>query len=443
MSTTNITFCPINDKQKAFFESTKRFLLLSGAVGAGKSYIGCWNGVKLNLLYPGNRGLICRKEGVSLKYSTVVTLLEKVIPKEMIVSYNKSEGVLTHKTPVPGVYSTICFSGLDKSADSSYPTKIGSTEYGWIFADETIEFSEEDWEVLSSRLRYKISYTNYLLIKKGHRGKYPTYHEYCNKMIRQMFGATNPDSPKHYLYKLFFENKSDDYEVFLTTPYDNPTLDKDYMRSLETSLKGIRRERLLLGKWVQAEGAIYPMFSHQTNVIDIDFVKEIGRYKYFFGGADSNFPIPRAGAIFGVTSEGQIHLLDDFYQESSPVESLAQWFSEFASRYRCTVNVFHDPSDPEAIEKINRYPGLTCQKGLNAVLPGISQVSLYLENGILKINSKCINSITYLTNYKWKKGGEEQPEKKDDHLPDAIRYALFTYANSQKISANYMMPQFM
>ena len=57
-----------------------------------------------------------------------------------------------------------------------------------------------------------------------------------------------------------------------------------------------------------------------------------------------------------------------------------------------------------------------------------------VESGKFKINRKCVNAIKYIQNYKWKKGGEQQPEKIDDHLPDAIRYAIFTYDNQMKQS---------
>lgn len=410
-------FYPANPKQLKFMESAKRFLLLSGAVGAGKSLLICWKGFILNCLYPGNRGLLCRKEFTSLKSSTIVTLLEKVIPEEMIVSYDKVEGVLVHKTPVPGINSTIVFSGLDKKADQTYPTKIGSTEYGWIGVDEITELSENDFQVLSSRLRYMIPLYKFRKVKsQGYYPKFLTYEMFCDQMVRQMFGATNPDSPNHYLYKFFFKSEEqDDRELFLTTPYENPYLDKEYIKALENTLTGLRRERLLFGKWVQAEGVIYDSLT-QENYIDINLVNDLFKYKYFFGGADSNFPLPRAGLILGVAKDNEIHILDEFYQEGAHPEDLGQWYSDFAMRYKIQVNVYHDPSDPEAIVKINAYPGVNCEKAMNSIIPGIDCVHRLFSKNILKINNSCVDTKEYLNKYKWKSGGKNQPEKKDDHL---------------------------
>lgn len=412
-----ITFAPANKKQRQFLESIKRYSLLSGAVGSGKSFLGCLKGFTLNLIYPGNRGLICRKELSSLKTSTLMTLLEKVIPEEMIVKIDKVDGFIIHKTMVPGVNSRIDISGLDKKADQQYPTKIGSTEYGWIFADETVELTEDDWQILPTRLRYQVTETNFYKARKVMKNlQNYTYREFNKIMVRQVFGATNPDSPNHYLHKFFYGNESKDRLLIQMNSYDNPYLDPEYLKQLEETLTGIRKERLLFGKWVQAEGVIYDCFSYEKNVIDIDMIQEATKYKYFFGGADSNFPIPRAGLIFGVRPDGEIHVIREFYQGGTHPEDLGQWYNEFAEHFKISVDVFHDPSDPEAIVKIGSFPSVFCEKAKNPVIPGIDAVYHWFETGKLKIDRSCIELIKYLQSYSWKKGSKQQPNKVDDHL---------------------------
>jgi phage terminase large subunit len=437
--TVDITFAPANEKQRQFIESTHKFVLNSGAVSTGKSYLGCWKGFMLSLLYPGNRGLICRKELSSLKASTLVTLLEKVIPPEMIRSFDKQEMVLKLYTNVPSVYSTIVFSGLDKGADQQYPTKIGSTEYGWIFVDEASELSEDDWQMLATRLRYRLAETAFGRFR-SYIGFHDKYAEFHAKMVRQLFAATNPEGPNHHLYKFFFENKADDRLLIQTTPYDNPYNPPEYLKLLEDTLTGIRRERLLFGKWVQAEGVIYKSFDYLKHVRPVILSTEFQSFKHFFAGADSNFPLPRAGAIFGIKGNGEVILLDEFYKENSPVEELAQWFSDFAKHYSITLTVYHDPSDPEAIVTLNKMQGLRCDKALNSVNPGISQVATLLEQGKLFINSSCVNAIKFFQSYRWKAGTQDMPEKRDDHLMDAIRYGIFTH--TAKPRAAPMMVEF-
>ncbi len=405
-------FEPANEKQKKFMESLKKYLMLSGAVAAGKSLIGCQKGFLLNMMYPGNRGLICRKEARSLPGSTIHTLFSQVIPKGLIVSYNQMKGELIHKTPLEGVHSTIMFSGLDKRADQSYPTKIGSTEYGWIFADEGIELDEGDWMMLSTRLRYKI----------------PRYSfEQNSKIPRQMFTATNPDSPYHWLHKFFFQTKDKDREVFLTTPYDNPYLPEDYLKALEGSLTGISRERLLYGKWVIAEGVIYTGFNPNTQVVDDSEFLPYKDYKELIVGADSNYPLPRAAILIGVRGDGTIDVLDEFYKEAAHVEQLCDWITEIYKVADNCVKVYHDPSDPTAIDKLSITEGAIVNKAANKVVPGISEVSRYFDNNLIRINEKCQNLIKELLSYSWelnKKG--DKPKKVNDHLCFIAGTKIFT-----------------
>lgn len=425
--TVKVEFTPANEKQQRFMFSEKDYVLFSGAIDSGKTFLGCWKIFMKTQQYPGGRWLICRKENASLYSTTLVTLFEKVIPKELIYKRNDQKGYVELFTPDPNLKSTIVFSGLDKKANQDYPTKIGSAEFVDIFVDEIVELDLGDFEMLSTRNRWTFKHLS---------------KEENENVPRQLFGATNPEAPTHFLYKFFFKDKKPDREVILATIYDNPYASAKQIKKHEQTLTGLRRERLLFGKWVQAEGAIYDTFDYDSNVINIDLIQTITQYKLFFAGADSNFPIPRAGVIFGLTSTGEIHILDEFYEANSQPEKLGQWFSDFALKYEISIDVYHDPSDPSAIDKINSFDGLTCTKAMNAVVPGISCVHKYITKKLLKVNERCVNIIHYMGSYSWKKGCDDVPDKKEDHLPDAIRYGLFTYDNQVQVD-DIAPPMFM
>lgn len=422
-------FQPVNKQQKLFFESMKRFELYSGAVGAGKSVAGCIKGIALNVRFPGNRGLICRKENTALKGSTLVTLL-KLLPENMIVKHDRQRGEIIHRTVNPRVNSTIVYSGLDKKADGQYPTKIGSTEFGWIFADEITELELGDFEMLGARLRWKpAGYSKELLAK----------------MPRLLFGATNPDGPFHWCYLKFFENEpkrmkngelvaplpEEQREVFIATPYDNTELPKDYIKSLEDSLTGARRERLLYGKWIQPEGVIYKDFDPNKHVTEEGFLKPKDYKSIIFGG-DSNYPLPRAGLIIGTTGNGEYHVLHEHYVPESHAEDMAEWLEKHAKIMQRGLSGFHDPSDPDAIAIINRKSRVRCEKANNSVEPGISTVSEAFKKGKIKIHSRCKHLIQELLSYVWKKGVEGVPLKENDHLVDSLRYALQSHNPKKK-----------
>lgn len=414
-----LIFNPANQKQEDFVSSIKRQLLYSGAVGAGKSFAGCIKGFMLGFMYPGNRGLICRKENSTLTGSTLITL-RKLIPPSMIVYENKKEGVIKHKTRIPGLTSDIIYGGLDRSATGSYPTKIGSTEFGWIFFDECTEGDKGDWDMLGTRLRWQIPYLT---------------KEQNDRIPRQLFGATNPDGPYHHLHKTFFEDPiknpkfKKNRDVFMTTPYENrQNLPTGYIEAMEESLEGLTRDRLLFGKWSQAEGLIYKEFSHDKHIIADADLLDFNDYQHFLFGADANFAKPRAALIIGVRSDGVYDVICMFYKRYTEVEELREWADYKAAHvFNREIDGYHDPADPQAIVKLNHSSYLRVEKANNKVLPGIQTVQSLFKNNRIRIHQDCFELIKELNNYRWKKGQEDsKPEKDNDHAMDALRYALYS-----------------
>ncbi len=163
---------PINKQQDDYYKSQATRVMFSGAFGAGKTIALCSKALKLSLDYPKNFGYICRKVRVTIGLSTLKTFLDLICPKELIASYNKQTGLVTL---VNG--SQLLFGGLDD------PLKLGSMGAGGIgFAgiDEAIETEEDDWRMLEGRLRLP-------------------------GVPHQIFAATNPGPPSHYLYRMFFQ----------------------------------------------------------------------------------------------------------------------------------------------------------------------------------------------------------------------------------------------
>ena len=217
-----IVWEPINRSQDDFVSSTASRSLFSGAFGAGKTIALCAKALMLSQNYPKNYGLICRKVRATLGQTTLKTFLERVCPRELITDYNKSEGLVTLANG-----SQILFGGLDD------PLKLGSLELGWAGIDEAIETNEDDWRMVEGRLR-----------KVG--------------VPHQIFAATNPGPPSHYLYRMFWQEKKG--EVYLASSFDNPALPEDYRQRL-SEFEGVYRDRYVLGLWKGLEGLVYSSFN--------------------------------------------------------------------------------------------------------------------------------------------------------------------------------------
>ena len=222
---------PVNWQQDEFVESSANRSLFSGAFGAGKSIALCTKALRLSLDYPGNFGYICRKVRSSIVLSTLKTFLELVCPPELIKDYNKTMQLVTLTNG-----SQIMFGGLD---DFLKLGSLGAGGIGFCGIDEAIETVEDDWIMLEGRLRLP-------------------------GVPHQIFAATNPGPPTHYLYRMFFQDKKG--EVYHATTLDNPALPQDYIDRMN-ELEGIYKERYVLGLWKGLEGLVYSAFDDAVCVI--------------------------------------------------------------------------------------------------------------------------------------------------------------------------------
>ncbi len=254
-----ILFEPVNKQQDDFVASGASRCLFSGAFGAGKSIALCTKGLKLSLDYPKNFGLICRKVRATLQQTTIKTFFDRVCPRELVADYNKSEGLVTLTNG-----SQILFGGLDD------PLKLGSLELGWAGIDEAIETTEDDWKMLEGRLR---------LLNVPH----------------QIFAATNPGPPSHYLYDMFFKQMRGD--AYQAASLENPELPEDYKKRLN-EFEGVYRDRYVLGLWKGLEGLVYSSFDDKVCLIP-------------------RFEVPKSWLVYSGHDFGDANPAAVFYAESS------------------------------------------------------------------------------------------------------------------------------
>lgn len=467
------------DKQEQFIKATDKQVLLSGGFGAGKSRVGCEKGYWLNMQYAGNRGLIVRKHFSDVKASTVKqTLLEEVIPESHIVDHNWTDHAIKHKTGTTDptgeeVLSEIHYHGLDSGRSTSsddLPRKIGSMAYGWIFVDEGTELSKGEWIQLLGRLRYSG--------KEQGGMHYPI-------PFRQIFTATNPDSPTHWMYKLFYEDDEDDESeldqgsTFMVemSAEDNPFLEDDYVQTMKEQYSGFYYKRYYLGKWVGSEGMIYKDFRRDTHIKSAtnlpgnwEVIREQGwrekEGKGVWARPPDNWNIYRS-IDFGYNNpfvcqwwarhpEKKINVLfREIYKTETLVQDLAEEIKKNDPETSAIEQTFADPAQAEDLATLQRY-GIDATKAKKDVENGIQEVMRNMkvdENGRTKLyimkNARIHPPDDNLTNnpacteeeiplYSWKNDDEDKPDKKDDHGCDAMRYFIYTAETNRTPTKNEM-----
>lgn len=478
-------FSPNSDAQRSFIQSTERQLLYSGSFGAGKTRAGNEKGVFLNNKYPGNRGLIVRKSLVDVRASTISqSLTEDVLPDSHIVDHNKGDCIITHRTGVTDpsgdpVLSEIHYYGLNSGENRSsddLPRKIGSTEFGWIFVDEGTEVTQGDWNQLLGRLRYNKHEQN------GYTFPIP---------IQQIFTATNPDSPNHWMHDHFgIDGSTPQNRGFWMASLDDneENVPDEYISDLKNSLSGMYYERYIEGKWVGAEGMVYDEFDPNMHLVhpeDLNDRFDIpqdaqdenkwthhGRQQYgddqdashyvtppvdwrIYRSIDFGYRNPFVCQWWARSPDDALVMFRELYQTEETVPSLVPRIQSLTPQDRnISMTVAdHDAENHETLQN----EGISTVNAKKSVEAGIQSVqerlkpddrgrsSIYFMQGArahepsnsLILDDKPQKTVAEIYDYEWDED-EEEPVKEDDHGMDAVRYLVHTLDGGAQMSLDEM-----
>ena len=481
----DVRFEPNSDAQKEFIQSTSRQLLYSGSFGAGKSRAGNEKGYMLNCRYPGNRGLIVRKSLVDVRASTInQSLLPHVIPGPHIVDHNKGECVIKHHTGTVDptgkpVLSEIHYYGLtsgEKTSSDDLPRKIGSTEYGWIFVDEGTELTRGDWNQLLGRLRLNEHRQNGYI--------YPV-------PIQQIFTATNPDSPNHWMYDYFGIDGSTPKgrEFWMASVEDNAdNVPDEYIEDLRASLSGMYYERYFEGKWVGAEGMVYDEYDptlHLLHPKDLNAQFGIGehadrrwehhgRQSYdddeddpshyvsppehwrLYRTIDFGYRNPFVCQFWARSPDDELVMFREIYKVEETVQDVAPLIKTMTPRdNQLSMTVAdHDAENHEQLRKTG-IDTVNANKSVEAGIQDVKQrlmrddrgrPSIYFMQGArchepstrLKLDDKPLKTLDEIYDYEYDED-EEEPVKDNDHGMDAMRYLVHTLDSGPQMTLEEMM----
>ena len=199
-------------KQREFIEIPHDNMLdvamYQGGFGSGKTWCGSLLGVMLSRKFPGSVGLVGAKEYELVRKTTLVSYLEHLelmgYKDKVDYNYNKQEKVLKFKNG-----SKIFFMGLED------PEKFKSLNLHWAEIEEASQVPDTAFKQLIGRLRN----TN---IKP----------EWQNFRYR-LFGHTNPQPNKGWIYKRFVEHPKENYRLIIAPTSNNTYLPKHYIESMK------------------------------------------------------------------------------------------------------------------------------------------------------------------------------------------------------------------
>jgi phage terminase large subunit len=209
-----------HSRQAAFHQSPAKYRLFGGAMGGGKSVGGCAEGFKQSWLYPGNRGVMIRRNLTTLRRTLLPTFFNTV-PADLIEDYNQSKQSIKL---ING--SEILYIDADESKDPLF-NKLKSLEIGWFYFEEASEISKGAFAAMVSRRRWKLP-----------DGSYPPLVGWL---------TTNPEDC--WLKDDFVDGLLPGTEYIPSLPGDNPHLPEGYLDDMSDVLGYAQQRRYIYGDW--------------------------------------------------------------------------------------------------------------------------------------------------------------------------------------------------
>lgn len=178
-----------------------------GGYGSGKTFAGSLLGILLALKFPGIRGLVGAQTYTLVRDTTLQTYFEHLdnfgFTEGKDYDWSSSLQKLTFKNS-----SEILFRHFDE------PNKLKSLNLGFVEIEEMSDIPYDTFKMLLGRMRQKV--------KKSWKDF--TY---------RIFGHTNPETCRGWVYKTFKENKSPNYRLISAPTTQNIYLPKGFCDELK------------------------------------------------------------------------------------------------------------------------------------------------------------------------------------------------------------------
>lgn len=231
----------LSSKQNEYIlNATHRWNIKSGAVRSGKSF------VDTAYMIPFRIRERAGKPGLNVILGVSKESIERNVLQPMREIYtDKLIGTINNRNVARICGEDVYCLGAEKV---SQVAKIQGSSIKYCYGDEIAKWNKEVFQMLKSRM---------------------------DKPYSCFDGSCNPEHPTHWL-KEFLDNPDLDIYLQTYTIFDNPYLDPEFVNQLCKEYEGtIYYDRLILGLWKRAEGAIYKRFADDPDTFRCMVVDQI------------------------------------------------------------------------------------------------------------------------------------------------------------------------
>jgi hypothetical protein len=410
--------------------------IVSGPAETGKTW-GCLRYAhRLLQEHPGAQGVIVRK------------VQRDLVPTCLQTYYRILQGdptVQAHggRNPVWFDYqngSRMWTAGLDN------PRKALSSERDFIYVNQAEDLTLDDWEILSTRC-------------SGRGAVMP---------FTRLFGDCNPGPPSHWIKQRkavrLLESRHEDNPALFDRD-GNITAQGERTIAILDALTGVRYQRLRLGRWAQAEGAVYPNWDPDIHVLDYSTPKfpfeKIPDSWPRYWAVDFGYVNPFVWGAFAEDPDGRLILYREIYMTRRLVEDHCRTIlsvtglqnageglyrpSVLAEPMPESVICDHDAEDRATLERKLGLSTTTAHKAVSDGIQAVQERLRVLPDGKARffvmrdalvetdLDLAAAHRPTCTTeefeSYVWQqtrpgKPDKEQPVKMHDHGLDMVRYQI-------------------
>lgn len=357
-------------------------------VQSGKTFLGAhWAGKKIQE-FPDKNGIIVAPTYKILHQATMPKFFE-IFP-ELRKYHKEQKGEIN--LPTGGTI-------FIRSADNPLGIE-GITAY-WVWLDEGGMTSLLTWTVLRSR----VSMTG-----------------------GQILITTTPYN-MGWLYADFFipwRNGADKSLSFFTwQSIDNPGFGKEFYEAEKARLRPEEFARRYMGEFRKMVGLVYDLPGEQI----IDLWPVTIKTEARIMGVDWGFRNPASIAVCYLR-DNEWCIQDEWKQSERTTAEIIQVAKNKLIEHKVT-RLYPDPAEPDRIEECRRA-GLPVMESNKDIKGGVSYIQQLIREKRFWVAKTCKETIDEMSMYHYPEPQEDKPEKDEpekfnDHLMDAIRYAIYSF----------------
>ena len=384
-------------------QSCKRYIVMKGSAGSGKSVDTAQHYI-LRLMRDPGRNLVCiRKSDVTNRDSTYAELtgaIYRMFGEKAPAYWAIKQSPLQLTCKFNG--NQIIFRGMnddrqrEKLKSITFPR--GKLTDVWI--EEATELTQADVEIIDDRLR----------------GELPAGQFY---QIRMTF---NPVSKSHWIKRVFFDRTDPNVLTHHSTYLDNRFIDAAYHERMERR-KAVDPEGYLiygLGEWGEVGGLIL------TNYVIEDFDRSPERFDYMVNAQDFGFNHANCIGEVGF-KDSELYLCQELYVFGKDTDEIIQLAE---GRFQKRLTMYCDSAEPDRIRMWRKagYRAVPVKKEPGSVRAQID----HLKQHKLHIHPSCVNTIKEIQQWKWRRD-----ERSGQYLDEPVNFfddamAMLRYSIEQE-----------